>query len=348
MLRLSTSKRGFTLVELLVVIAIIGVMVGLLLPAVQAAREAARRMSCSNNMKQLGLALHNYHDTHKSLPFRMGGPSYNQWVSGLVMLLPFMEQGPLWEQISSPGTFGGNNYPAFGPYPWEYGTYTPWLTTVPGFGCPSDGEASRTVAGQPGRSSYCFNVGDSTPTNFTDHSRGPFAWRTTYSFAGITDGLTNTLGMSERVVGMDGTRIKGGTVINHGSVTTDPANNNPSMCMATRGVSGNYIAGVSTTGWAGRNWSHGGSGRTQFNTILPPNAPSCSGTANDAEPAIVPPTSLHPGGVMVLVLDGSVRFISETIDTGNLALGSAASGPSNYGTWGAIGTRSGGETVQMP
>ena len=100
-------RRGFTLVELLVVIAIIGILVALLLPAVQAAREAARRMQCTNNHKQLGLAVHNYHDTYKSLPARAGGTQGptnldNQgWLSAWIVLLPFYEQAPMYEQITA-------------------------------------------------------------------------------------------------------------------------------------------------------------------------------------------------------------------------------------------------------
>ena len=107
------KKAGFTLVELLVVIAIIGVLVGLLLPAVQAAREAARRMSCSNNFKQIGLGLHNYHSAYKNLPKNCGGTyrirninsgdlSNRNWLSWLAGTLPFVEQQALWEQIANP------------------------------------------------------------------------------------------------------------------------------------------------------------------------------------------------------------------------------------------------------
>ena len=115
----NSKNSGFTLVELLVVIAIIGVLVGLLLPAVQAAREAARRMSCSNNFKQIGLAVHNYHSAYKQLPMQMGGTNRTQGTTGaraqiaptgmnrlclswLVGLTPFMEQQAIWEQISNP------------------------------------------------------------------------------------------------------------------------------------------------------------------------------------------------------------------------------------------------------
>ncbi len=132
-------SRGFTLVELLVVIAIIGVMVGLLLPAVQAAREAARRMSCSNNFKQIGLGIHNYHAAYDRMPKQGSGPKAvnqtSQWwaettfvhehLSALVGLLPFVEQQALWEQISNPfvnsnpPVSGNASFPAFGYNPWK-------------------------------------------------------------------------------------------------------------------------------------------------------------------------------------------------------------------------------------
>src|SRR6056297_3197131 len=103
MMMKSRRKRGFTLVELLVVIAIIGILVGLLLPAVQAAREASRRMSCSNNFKNVGLAVHNYHSAFKQLPVSGTGPSWNNMRLGAsVAILPFIEQQGLWEQVSNP------------------------------------------------------------------------------------------------------------------------------------------------------------------------------------------------------------------------------------------------------
>ena len=123
MRRRKLSRQGFTLVELLVVIAIIGILVAMLLPAVQAAREAARRMQCSNNLKQLGIALHNYHNTWDALPPMRGGTNSSlgaPWVfdntsvdslSGLVSLMPYMEQVPLYEQIESAN---------MGPAPWHW------------------------------------------------------------------------------------------------------------------------------------------------------------------------------------------------------------------------------------
>ncbi len=177
------TASGFTLVELLVVIAIIGVMVGLLLPAVQAAREAARRMSCSNNMKQLGLAVHNYHAAYDNLPIHGSGtnpgfvddstavnqgnywrpsPIANRWrLSIFVGMLPFMEQQALWEQISNPliNTFSANPpvFQAMGPTP-DNADYDPWVTEIATLRCPSDpGVGFPALA----RSNYSACLGDS-------------------------------------------------------------------------------------------------------------------------------------------------------------------------------------------
>ena len=180
--RLRQPRQGFTLVELLVVIAIIGILVGLLLPAVQAAREAARRMSCSNNFKQIGLAVHNYHSSYKQLPQNGTGTTRSLagnvtnngnrlFLSWLVPLTPFVEQQALWEKISNqstevtpgytmPGTVLSYNgiqmWPAMGPTPWVR-QYAPWETDVPTYRCPSD-----PAIGLPGhgRSNYAACIGD--------------------------------------------------------------------------------------------------------------------------------------------------------------------------------------------
>jgi len=154
----SLHRRAFTLVELLVVIAIIGILIALLLPAVQSAREAARRSQCSNHLKQIGLALHNYESAYGSFPFRMGGTGTGTsdltntnagQISGWVPLLPFMEQAPLYEQIKA-----GAGYKPYGPYGGIYG-FAPWCATIPGLLCPSDPRSSIKKTGTPTDIDFC-------------------------------------------------------------------------------------------------------------------------------------------------------------------------------------------------
>ncbi len=363
------SRRGFTLVELLVVIAIIGVMVGLLLPAVQAAREAARRMACSNNQRQLGLGLHNYHDTFNRLPVFVGGtgaggdfgphgafsPNHTNAFrqTGIVGLLPFIEQAPLYSQ------FAANN---FSPGGWVDVQNSPIYTKVPGLLCPSDGNsASRARAAR----NYMMSMGDWTmqhhdaARNFRN-PRGPFGtsrqpglgWYST--FGSITDGLSNTIGFSERVVSDSIGRFKGGFAQSSGVFpgTSTGAAALPIVPLDCRStvVLNNVYQTPSSGDATGLYWSDGATPANGFNTILPPNSPSCAdpGSPTQESRLIAPPTSNHPGGALVCLLDGSVTFVSDSIDCGNLSLGLVQGGRSNYGVWGALGSREGGETVTLP
>jgi prepilin-type N-terminal cleavage/methylation domain-containing protein len=227
--------RGFTLVELLVVIAIIGILVGLLLPAVQAAREAARRMSCSNNMKQIGLALHNYHSTYDRLPAGGGGTchirngglvfpatsgfQHNDWsLSAHIPLLPFMEQQPLWELISNPyvssparGDQGTATYPSMGPWPSDFANqYSPWRAQVNTLYCPSCPAPTNNV--NVGKSSYGYCFGDYhfniTGPTFTNQPgrRGMFQRLTHPSLVGAAGGTPTAEAITKLATGQYGFR----------------------------------------------------------------------------------------------------------------------------------------------
>jgi prepilin-type N-terminal cleavage/methylation domain-containing protein len=329
--------RGFTLVELLVVIAIIGVMVGLLLPAVQAAREAARRMSCSNNLKQMGLATHNYHDVFNALPARQAGPNWSggspegppRW-SAFVALLPFYEQEARNNQIQTGGYHAWHGHPDSG-----------YVGQIPSLICPSDGLYSPTGADRNAMYSplnYGLSMGDNyavyfDPTRPDQNMRGLFGYLTRVRFSDILDGLSNTMAMSEFLIAPESDRL-GRAVAN--------ATNDPLACRANL-VGRQYVAGTLIAQFRchGQRWQDGRPQYVAINTVLPPNSATCS---SQASAGIYSSSSNHPGGVHCLIADGSVRFVSENIDTGNLSLPAVTSGISPYGVWGALGSKDGGET----
>lgn len=344
---MSMSKRcGFTLVELLVVIAIIGILIALLLPAVQAAREAARRAQCTNNLKQIGLGLHNYESAHLSFPFRSGGTEAGSAdtasnlarIAGWVPLLPFTEQAPLYEEIKA-----GAGYNPFGPCP-HYDAFRPWATQVPGLLCPSDPKGS--LRETLGKSTYGFSVGDTINNNYSSQCRGIFWRKSGTRLRDITDGTSNTIAVSEKACAAAGTRsIRGGVAAGISSVASASG---PQTCLNTRGSDGNYNSTVTTVvDRQGRRWGEGEMIYAGFTTVLPPNSPSCQdSTQTDQRTAwgIYSASSWHPGGVNGLMADGSCRFFSETIDTGNLSAAQVTTGESPYGVWGALGSKDGGES----
>ncbi len=366
----SPRRAGFTLVELLVVIAIIGILVGLLLPAVQAAREAARRMQCSNSLKQLGLALHNYESTFKRFPARKNGTSTGfsgtvrttsngGRLAGFVALLPYVEQAPMYNQIQAgdpAGTLttttaaGGPSVAPGGPAAWA--DWSVWNRS-PGFlTCPSDG----TVFNQPTQTrvnSYAFSVGDDT-TGIRDGQavRGVFPATFGVKIAEITDGTSNTVAFSERLRANFGltTVVANQIEVGHGTATgVAGMTTAPALCL-TR-ASGRFFAASSVVkGRFGSLWTDGQAERVAFNTVLAPNRPGCTDDSDvnaDSVNLVIPASSRHTGGVNVALCDGSVRFVTDSIDTGNTTVGQPDSGPSNYGIWGAMGSKSGGEPTSM-
>jgi prepilin-type N-terminal cleavage/methylation domain-containing protein/prepilin-type processing-associated H-X9-DG protein len=354
------KRIGFTLVELLVVIAIIGILIALLLPAVQAAREAARRSQCTNNLKQLALASHNYVDTYKVFPpgeigtgVMWGGDGTNTNIERLstwVLLLPYYEQQALYDQISGRLTVGTTTYPAWGPSPASNTpAYPPYRQQLTALVCPSDPNIQNKNANEAGRANYRVSVGDSIFRGYARDAmspRGIFGLRSQNDFNSITDGSSNTILMSERLFGGEPGLIKQGIARNVAGLNPGPPLA-PASCLATVDPLNprQYQSSYSPANWSGRRWASGIVQYTRFNTVLPPNSPSCNDSNWDERNAVITPTSQHPGGVNVAFADGSVTFVSETINSGDPTRPEVTSGVSPYGVWGALGSKSGGETV---
>jgi prepilin-type N-terminal cleavage/methylation domain-containing protein/prepilin-type processing-associated H-X9-DG protein len=358
------KQLGFTLVELLVVIAIIGVLVGLLLPAVQAAREAARRMQCSNQLKQIGLGMHNYASTYKCFPW-MRGPSNNgtrntvpvgneQTINGYVALLPFIEQDPLYNTIATPmaaiaAAPGGNPTMPFGP-PRDFAYYPPWCVKVTSFLCPSSpaglfyGSATGTTAFL-GRQNYPMCLGDAILNTHTLSvtARGTFCYNRFVTLAELTDGTSNTIIVGEKANAVDSLDVRGLAANN-----VPGLNLNPASCFL-KATGGKYLptTTVQNARTHGALWHTGLAPFIGFQTILPPNSPSCENDNWGDNWGLSSASSYHTGGVNVAYGDGSVRFISQSIDTGNTSLPEVTGGPSPYGVWGALGTRAGGEVASL-
>ncbi|MFO0892976.1 MAG: DUF1559 domain-containing protein [Isosphaeraceae bacterium] len=358
-----SRSRGFTLIELLVVIAIIAVLIALLLPAVQSAREAARRAQCTNNLKQIGLALHNYHSTHGTFP--MGGSlnwssaptpqfyTWNNW-SAQALLLPFLEQTPLYNAANMNWAVWHDGRAGVG----YFANLTIFNTRVAAFLCPSDG-----FAGVSNINNYQASVGPNTqaegmttianattmtPTIGGNGSPGLFAYVHTYGINSTTDGTSNTIAFSEVAVGGQANNAVQGRngIVGVADIT------GARRFSAQDGVAAiqAYIAACDakwrsatpTTDFKnsiGTRWAMGAMSWTMFSTIMPPNArapqtwgacrigcPNCGTDHSQMTNA----SSLHPGGVNVAMGDGSVRFMKATI---------------SQPIWWALGTKGGGEVL---
>jgi prepilin-type N-terminal cleavage/methylation domain-containing protein len=354
-------RRGFTLVELLVVIAIIAVLIGLLLPAVQSAREAARRINCVNNAKQLALACLNHESSYGFYPPQKGGTYYGYNAtpklnvgrrSGFIAMLPYIEENAMYDRIMA----GGGSIAPGGPHGWD--GWTAWNTAPKSLTCPSDaGPSTRTQ-----RHSYAVCVGDNVSGHNANSGDGRGVFVGTSYAAGtdprpvkklgtkiseITDGTSKTLLISERMRGSNAgfTSVGARSVyVGQGEATVSGINTNPSACL-TVGDGRHFAAGSSVKQRWGALWHDGQAGRIAFTTVLPPNSPGCEANSNpnaDSTTIIQPPASFHPGGVVAAFADGSTTFLSNDIDCGNTsaaAPGRTASTPSPYGVFGAMGTK---------
>ncbi len=323
-------RRAFTLVELLVVIAIIGILVALLLPAIQAAREAVRRSQCGNHLRQLGIALHGYHDVHHRFPpgggEPRGIPDRDSEYSGIIGMLPFLEQQALfdaWHQY----TRDNQRWPA----PWNAVPVV--AVQIPTLICTSDYPPGERHSSGSGARNYFFCYGTTYINNNTEPTNGMFGRDSYHDFSKITDGTSNTIAMSEKV----GRRTLTDRVLGNAcfGVPLDPA-----TCAAMN-EGGQISASCRRVSIGpGNLWAFGHAFWAAFTTVLPPNSPSCSDRNNanlSTGSGIFSASSRHPGGVNVVMADGAVHFISENI--------SSVGGESGFGVWGALGTRDGGESA---
>jgi prepilin-type N-terminal cleavage/methylation domain-containing protein/prepilin-type processing-associated H-X9-DG protein len=323
------QRAAFTLIELLVVIAIIAVLIALLLPAVQVAREAARRAQCVNNLKQLGLAMHNYHDVNNALPL---GRTLQ---SGLYR--PFSQQARILGYMEQSNVFNSLNFSLSS---YDAANATGAATTVNSFVCPSDvavqiptgqvltgfGWAGVNYRANEGTGvAMWYGADDTSGVNVSlPPPNGLFFSSTLIRLADVSDGTSNTAALSEHVLG-DFSNAIATEISDTFQPGTYPANADEAVLQCRASL----ISSLSNQGYSnvGAPWVYGYHSTTSYWHSGPPNSRSC----------MFPPSrimtvanSRHPGGVNLCLADGSVRFIKTSV---------------NLQSWRALGTRNGGEVL---
>lgn len=354
-------RGGFTIRDLLMLTFVIAALSFCLIPWNYGTREASRRMMCSNNLKQLALAMHNYRDTQNHFPT----PTLpNDWLAGnhhgsgrmfngVIELLPYLEQESLYNEI----TLAVGKAHTYLPPP-DDKTFVPWQKTPQGLNCPSASEGSEDL----GKVNYAFSIGD-VAVGINDLApitssgqlgpRGAFGPGLTTHFRDITDGTSNTIMFAEigtasgrQVIGQYAVRVPASVLDDPQScfLLLDDAKPKNNKNRTYRSQVPRHERG------RGYCWADGRAGAGLVNTILPPNGPSCAVGGSIGVDGYYSAGSEHPGGVLVALVDASVRFISEQIDTGDLTQASPHQtqvrfepAASPYGVWGALGSRAGSE-----
>ncbi|MGO9601414.1 MAG: DUF1559 domain-containing protein [Isosphaeraceae bacterium] len=331
-------RRGFTLIELLVVIAIISVLIALLLPAVQSAREAARRIQCTNNLKQLGIALHNYHSAVGSFPVGyispqasaplISFPDHYAW-SVLAQMSAYVEQTSLYNAINfnfpvrtAPG------YPDFGVPPFSiFPVNTTAVSIIVSlYLCPSDSAQAPDPTSGPTNYVFCTGDGLTGPNGPGDPTlaNGVFILGPPQTMASITDGSSSTVACSEQLLGVLGPATATVMPSDPRRALSQDANTTPDDAGCAAPVGWELDKGV--------GWWEGGMRSTLYNHYLTPNSRNydCMGPQNPLRPAWKAARSNHPGGVNALFCDGHVAFVKESV---------------NLATWRGLSTRNGGEVI---
>ncbi len=368
MIHLRVLRRGFTLIELLVVIAIIGVLIALLLPAVQSAREAARRAQCANNMKQIGIALHGYHDANGVFPMSTtsaasgpGGTCRNGFYSWYAGILPYLEQSAVSNAINFSVGMADNCADPFLVYKATVGSGHPNATAghtvISTLLCPSDSYTLPETMGtsRPAPTNYAGNAGWTPDTDVSGSRQGgrslgrhngfiglvrpttPAYWHTgPVRVSQITDGLSTTAAVAERRI------VRGTDPADAMAMISEPEATR-SYCAGSAGDSRSldrwrtYCYSVTFpdslwTVYQGRSWISGwGHTGATYMQVLPINGRSCHlyGGEDDGN-ILITPSGQHVGGINVLFGDGSVHFVKQTI---------------GMPVWWALGSRDAGEVV---
>ena len=330
-------RSGFTLIEALVVCSVIGLLIALILPAVQSSREAARRSRCADNLRQIGLALHGYEESNNSFPLNWGDPRVDPvrghpWYIGgppysaLTRVLPYLDQRAVFDAIN----FSIETYPVGVSQFLFPGNVTAYETRLAVYLCPTDGGSSPTRHGCDYRGNY--GVGPTVSTNrvTTDSGNGFYTFPGVLGTGSFVDGLSHTVAYGERLRGTGtGSAVVPSRDLGNIAVLPNCDTRDADYALGCSRVASSRAFPYDRM--AGFTWFHGDLECTAYNHAQEPNGRIPDAINSERWGGVITARSLHPGGVNSLMADGSLRFVSETIERA---------------VWRGLGTRNGGEVVE--